>query len=263
MRVDVGNEIKKYQREEVNLLNKSELARRMGCNRRTVTRYINSRDAVSKKRSYNSVLDDFKSITTDKVDTYGATAMAVYKFIRKKGYRGKYGTVANFVKEHKKLEQQKATIRFETTPGLQAQVDWKENVRMISKHGEIFEIQIFLMVLGYSRLKFLKVTVDKTQKTLFMCMFEAIRYFQGVPHEILFDNTENTWGRFYCIFSRRILLILSLLNTWGRFYCIFSRRILLILSLLTFVIHAIFLTDKPLKSLNSQIKSKGTSGASS
>ena len=38
----------------------------------------------------------------------------------------------------------KATIRFETVPGLQAQVDWKESMRLVNKYGEVFEINIFL-----------------------------------------------------------------------------------------------------------------------
>ena len=50
------------------------------------------------KRVYESVLDDYKSIIIDKVDTYGATAMAIFKFIEKKGYKGKYSTVAVFIK---------------------------------------------------------------------------------------------------------------------------------------------------------------------
>jgi transposase len=194
LRNDIKNELMKYQGKELELLNKSELARRMNCNRRTIDRYING-VPPRKQREYNSLLDDYKSIIIDKVDTYGASAMAAYKFIEKKGYTAKYNTVANFVRSHKDSEQQKATIRFETTPGLQAQVDWKEHVKMVSRSGEAFEVQIFLMVLGYSRLKFLRLTVDKTQKTLFMCMFEAIKYFCGVPHEILFDNMATVVDR--------------------------------------------------------------------
>lgn len=49
--------------------------------------------------------------------------MSVSKFISKKGYSGKYSTVAAFVSDHKQSELKKATIRFETTPGLQAKVD--------------------------------------------------------------------------------------------------------------------------------------------
>ena len=183
MRKDVLNQVNKLRGS--GLLNKSELARRFGCNRRTVDRYLNDAETKGTKREYISILDDYKSIIQEKVDTYGASSMAVFKFIQKKGYTGGYLTVNNFVKKHKNEEINKATIRFETTPGLQAQVDWKEKLTMINRKGETFVVNIFLIVLGYSRLKFTKLTSDKRQKTLFECMFEAFRYFQGIPHEIL------------------------------------------------------------------------------
>lgn len=205
MRRDIHNKLKKYTREEQGLLNKSELARRFNCDSRTIDRYlkINSGELEPKKSSrvYESFIDDYKTIIIEKVDTYGATAMAVYKFIEKKGYKGKYSTVAAFVKKHKNVEIQKATVRFETTPGLQAQVDWKENLTMISKHGEIFKVNIFLMVLGYSRIKYVKLTTDKEQKTLFKCMISAFSYFQGIPQEILFDNMKTVVDRSKSTFS--------------------------------------------------------------
>ena len=205
MRTDIHNKLKKYTREEQGLLNKSELARRFNCDSRTIDRYlkINSGELEPKKSSriYESFIDDYKSIIIEKVDTYGATAMAVYKFIEKKGYKGKYSTVAAFVKKYKNVEIQKATVRFETTPGLQAQVDWKENLTMISKHGEIFKVNIFLMVLGYSRIKYVKLTTDREQKTLFKCMISAFSYFQGIPQEILFDNMKTVVDRSKSTFS--------------------------------------------------------------
>ncbi len=120
MRKDVHNKLKKYTREEKFLLNKSELARRFNCDSRTIDRYlkINSGELEPKKSSriYKSLIDDYKSIIIEKVDNYGATAMAIYKFILKKRYKGKYSTVAGFINKHKCFEIQKATIRFETTP---------------------------------------------------------------------------------------------------------------------------------------------------
>jgi hypothetical protein len=66
-------------------LNKSELARRFNCDPTTVDRYlkISSGELVPEKSSrvYKSLLDDYKSIVIEKVDTYRATAMRVYKFI--------------------------------------------------------------------------------------------------------------------------------------------------------------------------------------
>lgn len=111
MRKDIHNKLKEFTREELCLLNKSELARRFNCDPRTVDRYLKERKKST--RVYTSLIDDYKSIIIDKVDNYGSTAMAVYKFILKKGYKGKYSTVADFVNKHKKIEIKKATVRFQ------------------------------------------------------------------------------------------------------------------------------------------------------
>lgn len=195
MRKDVYNQTK-LLREEINVLNKSELARRFNCDRRTIDKYLNGTVGETRKpRDIKSKIDDFTEVIIDKVDNWGSNSMAVYKFIEKKGYDGGYHTVNNYVQSHKKSEIKKATIRFETSPGLQAQVDWKESITMVSKYGEIFEVNIFLMVLGYSRLKYLKLTTDRTQKTLFKCFFQGFRYFEGVPKELLFDNMSTVVDR--------------------------------------------------------------------
>ena len=194
MRKDVHDFIN-YRREEVELLNKSEIARRMGCDRRTVEKYISNSCGKKSNRVYCSELDAFKPIIDDKVDVYGATAMAVYKFISKKGFTGKYGIVAKYVREHKDIQSQKATIRFETSPGLQAQVDWKESLKMVNRKNEEFEVNIFLMVMGYSRFKVLILTSDRTQNTLFKCMIEAFKHIGGIPNEILFDNMSTVVDR--------------------------------------------------------------------
>jgi transposase len=205
MRKDVSNQVKALVLKEMELLNKSELARRLGCNRRTVDRYLNEKEPKDKHREYASILDNYKSVVLEKVDTYGASAMAVFKFLQKKGYSGGYLTVNNFVKKHKNDQTKKATIRFETTPGLQAQVDWKEKITMVNRDGKIFVVNIFLIVLGYSRLKFIKLTSDKRQKTLFECMFESFRYFQGIPNEILFDNMKTVVNREKSTFKNVVL----------------------------------------------------------
>ncbi len=195
MRRDVSNQIK-LMREDVELLNKSELARRLNCDRRTVDKYIKKEGDPSKKtRKLKTKLDEYEETIIDKVDKYASSSMATFKFIQKKGYVGSYQTVNNFVNKHKKEEVKKATIRFDTSPGLQAQVDWKESVKMLSRNGELFEINIFLMVLGYSRLKYLKLTTDRNQKTLFECMYEGFKYYEGVPGEILFDNMKTVIDR--------------------------------------------------------------------
>jgi transposase len=195
MRKDIINQIK-LLKEEADLLNRSELARRFNCDRRTVDKYLNDTNSESRKsREIKTKVDDFKEVIIDKVDNWGSNSMAVFKFIEKKGYDGGYHTVNNFIKTHRKTEVNKATIRFDTSPGLQAQGDWKESITMVSRQGEIFDVNIFLIVLGYSRLKFIKLTTDRVQKTLFECLTESFKYFNGVPKELLFDNMSTVVDR--------------------------------------------------------------------
>ena len=196
MRLDVLNEIQILMRGgEISIVSKAAMARIMNCDPRTVKKYIQGyipqkRKTVKKK----SKLDEFKNIIESKLQI-GCSSMAIFKYIQKEGYSGSYSLVADYTAKHRKEETKKATIRYETLPGLQAQVDWKESIKMTSKSGQIYEINIFLMVLGYSRMKFLKLTVDRTQKTLFNCMNMAFKYFNGIPREILFDNMPTVVDR--------------------------------------------------------------------
>ena len=132
MRKDVRNEIIRIGGDNIN---KSELARTLQCSRQTIynreKRLKDNKKKEPVKRT--SKLDPYKEIIDTKVDKYKSKAMNVYKFIKKQGYTGGYGLVKKYVKEHKNLQIKKATIRFETIPGLQAQVDWKESMKLINK----------------------------------------------------------------------------------------------------------------------------------
>ena len=195
MRKDILNAIKDLKGVK-KMINKSELARRFGCSINTVNKYLEIQNTDEKvKRKYSSKLDEYKGIIIEKVDDFSANGRAIYNFIKEKGYTGSYGIVSKFIKEHKNEEQQKATMRFETTPAFQAQVDWKENFKIINKEGKEFEINVFLMILGYSRYKYIELTLDKTQDTLFECIMHACYEFGGVPHEVLFDNMSTVVDR--------------------------------------------------------------------
>lgn len=177
MRKDILNAIHEIK-EMKDLINKSEIARRFNCSINTVNKYLNKQETTKSTRKYSSKLDNFKGIIIEKTDDFSANGRAIFNFIRDKGYTGSYDIVSKFIKEYKQEEQNKATIRFETTPGFQAQVDWKENFKIINKEGKEFEINIFLMILGYSRYKYIELTLDKTQDTLFECIMHACKEFR-------------------------------------------------------------------------------------
>ena len=192
MRKDIENELLKY-RWEVNLLNKSELARRMNCSRQTINSKLNKQKNVNtkEKRVYVSKLDEFKDLIETKVEKYACSAMSIYLLLKNKyGYSGGYSSVARYVSNFKNEQKVKVTIRFETTPGYQAQVDWKEKLELVDMHNAPYTVNIFLMTLGYSRMKFVKLTFDRTQSTLFDCLTSAFEFFGGTTDEILFDNMK-------------------------------------------------------------------------
>ncbi len=191
MRRDVENQI--YKLGGGDIVNKSEVARRLGCSWKTVDRKINPEkyNKNKKEREYHSKLDAFKELILTKVDTYSCTAKSIFILLKNNyNYDGSYSLVNKFVSKHKKEENRKATIRFETVPGYQAQVDWKEKFKIFDRYGTEYTINIFLMILGYSRKRFIKLTFDRSQQTLFECLTEAFRYYGGTTEEILFDNMK-------------------------------------------------------------------------
>ena len=188
MRKDIYERMKLMKQEGIKP-NYAEIARKYDCDYRTVKRYFEGDPSTVKKRQYTSKLDPFRQTIQDKMNL-GCTAFSIFKFIEKQGFQGKYTIVKEFCRKLKKEEQQKATIRFETNPGLQDQVDWKEELTLISRQGEVFTVNIFLMLLGYSRKKYISLTLDRNQDTLMNAMVDGFKYFEGVPKEIIFDNMK-------------------------------------------------------------------------
>ncbi|EEU78340.1 conserved hypothetical protein (plasmid) [Enterococcus faecalis E1Sol] len=187
--------------------NFAALAKRYNCDYRTVKRYYelgleNKLDSLKQERkSKLGLLDDFKALIVEKLNL-GCSAKSIYYLICKKGYTGSYTTVKRFCRKEREDKIHKAAVRIEISPGLSAQVDWKESGRMISRHGEVFMVNLFLYVLRYSRMKYLQLTVDRNHKKVFECLHQAFLYTGGVPEEIWFDNMKTVVDRCRSQFTR-------------------------------------------------------------
>ncbi|EJF48086.1 transposase IS712A [Enterococcus sp. C1] len=171
--------------------NYAALAKQYKCDYRTVKRYykagMNGNIAEVKKRqsAIPPLLSGFEEIIKDKMEL-NCSASSIFYFIKKKASKDGYTTVKRYCRNYREKRVKKATIRVDTTPGLSAQVDWKENIKMVSKHGEVFYFNVFLYVLGYSRMKYLEVTFDRTQPAVFHCLVNAFEACgNGVPQENL------------------------------------------------------------------------------
>lgn len=174
-------------------VNKSALARQYGCCWETIDRRLNPNKYKKEKkvRIYKSILDPYKNIIDEKLENNNIPATGIYYLLKTKyDYKGKYGIVRKYVTSKKENIISNLTIRFETIKGHQAQVDWKEKLKLNDLNNNSYVISIFLIVLGNSRYKYIELTFDQTQSTLFKCLVNAFKYFGGTTEEILFDNMK-------------------------------------------------------------------------
>ena len=194
LRKDIFERVKYMMKEQPEMkVNCSKLARQLNCDRRTVSRYVELAKNGKKptKRVYQKKTDGFEKIIEEKVKTT-APAIAIYHYLVKNHrYKGSYSTLKRYIHNLNIEKQHNAVIRFETDPGIQAQVDWKESLKFKTKDGETIKFNVFLMILGFSRTKFLMVTETRDLQQVEFSLACAFRYFGGVPHEILFDNMRS------------------------------------------------------------------------
>jgi transposase len=171
--------------------NFSELERTYGINRHTIKKYYEGYERGSYIRNKTSKIDPYYDEIKNKIELAGINIMSLYQYFYDKD--NKIGTYSNFKKYLKKHNlKPKKTIevhpRYETEPGEQLQFDWKEDLKMISKHGEIFEFNIFSATLGFSRLHDFVYTKTKTREDLERCLISTFKYMGGVPKKLLTDN---------------------------------------------------------------------------
>jgi transposase len=83
---------------------------------------------------------------------------------------------------------EKATMRFETAPGKQLQVDFGEKWLLIE--GERQKRYVFVATLGYSRRCYVEVFGSLRQRDWIVGLERAFHHFGGVPEELLTDNAK-------------------------------------------------------------------------
>lgn len=84
------------------------------------------------------------------------------------------------------VAQARATVRFETPPGHQLQIDFGEAHVLIG--DESTRMHLFVATLGYSRRVFTRAFGHERQTAWFAGLECAFHHFPGIPREVLLDN---------------------------------------------------------------------------
>ena len=173
--------------------NYAALGRKYGMDWRTVKKYHEGYEGKPSTRNKGSKLDEYKQEISDKLSIRRLTVRGAYEFMVKKYGYDRIGSYPNFNKYVIKnnLKPKKSDTghpRYEKGPGVQVQVDWKEDISIADKWGEIFTVNVLHMTLKYSRFGHLDMSVQKRFEDVSRGLINGFIKFGGVPEELLFDN---------------------------------------------------------------------------
>lgn len=175
-------------------LKKTDIADRLGVSRRLIYHLIETgqldRDlSVATPRSRapkDTKLSAYHGIITERLRTYPElSAVRLLTECRAAGYTGGYTQLKKFVRSVRPREELGPVVRFETPPGHQAQLDF---ATFRFPWGTRYALMV---VLGYSRLLWLRFFQRQTMQVVMEGLETAFAYFGGVPAEILFDQMKS------------------------------------------------------------------------
>ena len=174
-------------------LSYTEIARKYHIDPRTAKKYAQSetRPVYSLSTAKPSKLDPYKEQITVWLEEAPYSAVRILEKIREQGFEDGHSIVREYVRNKKEQLDEKATVRFETMPGLQGQMDWAFfEDHTVLEDGKLKKLYCFLFILGYSRTRYIEFVTDMSTNTLIRCHANAFRYFGGYPEEILYDNMK-------------------------------------------------------------------------
>lgn len=127
----------------------TEIARRTERDPKTIRKWIRSEQLPRpQKRKRPSILDPFKDFIVAQMHRGVTNAERMLRDLRKRGYAGQVRIVRTFMQPLRHLVEAAVTMRFETEPGKQAQVDWADFGYLLV-NGVQHRLYCFVMVLSY------------------------------------------------------------------------------------------------------------------
>lgn len=174
------------------------IARELGCSPMTVRRYVSAGGWVPHQgRGRPRTLAGLADWLGERFRRHAGNADVVrQELATEKGITLTLRTVERAVAPlRRELEAEaRATIRFETPPGKQLQIDFGERRTLIS--GENVKVYLFVATLAYSRRIYVRAFRNERQESWFAGLEGAFRHFGGVPAEILLDNDRGLVVRY-------------------------------------------------------------------
>lgn len=168
------------------------IALELGCSRNTVRRYLRQGGwQPYRSPGRRGVLSAHEGWLAERFHRHRGNADVVRQDLaRELGIVVSLRTVERAVAGLRRelVAESVATVRFETPPGRQLQVDFG-TVRVVVT-DEVERVHLFVATLGYSRRLYVAVFRHERQSAWLQGVEGAFRHFGGTPRELLVDNAR-------------------------------------------------------------------------
>jgi transposase len=167
------------------------IAAALGISRNTVRKYVRSEVVPRPKPRPPRVskLEAYRGHVDRRLAEGVSNCVVLLREIRALGYRGSYTILKDYVQPQRRAALPAATVRFETEPGEQAQVDFG-TYRYRRSDGSVARVYAFVMVMSWSRALYVEFVAKADLGAFLRCHWNAFTFFGGVPAKCLYDNAK-------------------------------------------------------------------------
>jgi transposase len=171
------------------------IACELGLARNTVVRVLHQLEvgragAVATPLKRPSRLDPYQPVIEELLGRYPElTAVRLLEELRQRGFDGGYTIVRRRLAELRPRAAPHPVVRFETSPGAQAQMDYSTYELSFTAEGRR-RVHAFSYVLGYSRRQYLHFVESQDMTTTLREHVRAFEHLGGAAASCLYDNMK-------------------------------------------------------------------------